>query len=41
MKYIQIRKDEIWTSGNTASLNPKTLEWEPLAPDFYRMNLRE
>lgn len=32
MKYIKIRKDVLHTSGDTAALNPKTMQWEPAKP---------
>ncbi len=41
MKYINIRKDEIYTSGDTATLNTETMQWEPAKPLLLRPNLKE
>jgi hypothetical protein len=41
MKYIQIRKDEIYTSGDAATLNRETMQWEPAKPELYDCNLKE
>ena len=41
MKYIKIRKDEVYTSSNSASLNVKTGEWEPAKPELYSCNVKE
>ena len=41
MKYIKIRKDEVWTDGSTVTLNAETMQWEPATPERYSMNLKE
>ena len=41
MKYIKIRKDEVWTSGDTVTLDTKTMQWKPARPLLYTPNLKE
>lgn len=41
MKYIKIRKDELYTSTDSAILNPKTMKWEPAKPELLYPNLKE
>lgn len=41
MKYIQIRKDELWTDSQTTRLNSKTMQWEPARPELYWPNFKE
>ena len=40
MKYIKIRKDEVWTSGDSAILN-SDMEWEPAKPELLHPSLKE
>lgn len=41
MKYIKIRKDELYTSENCAIFNTNTNEFEPARPELYYCNLKE
>lgn len=41
MKYIKIRKDTIYTAGDTATLNSRTMQWEPARPMLYSPNPKE
>lgn len=41
MKYINIRKDELWTSDSSAVLDTKTGQWMPARPELCPMNLKE
>lgn len=41
MKYIKIRKDEIYTSSDTATLDTSTMQWKPATPELYPCNLKE
>jgi hypothetical protein len=41
MRYIKIRKDELYTSSDCATLNTKTMLWEPAKPELYSCNLKE
>lgn len=41
MKYIKVRKDEIYTFGDTATLDTSTMQWKPATPELYSCNLKE
>lgn len=41
MKYIEIRKDEVYTSDDCARLNTATMQWEPARPELLHPNLKE
>lgn len=41
MKYIKIRKDELWTFNESATLNLSTGQWEPAKPELLSPNLKE
>ena len=41
MRYIKIRKDELYTSSNSAVLNTSTMKWEPAKPELYNCNIKE
>ena len=41
MRYIKIRKDELYTIKDSAVLNTKTMKWEPVKPELYHCNLKE
>lgn len=41
MKYFKIDKTELWTSGDTATLNTETMKWEPAKPELLQPNFKE
>jgi hypothetical protein len=41
MRYIKIKKDEVYTMSDSATLNTKIGQWEPTKPALYSCNLRE
>jgi len=41
MKYIKIKKDEIYTSKNVAILDTSTMKWKPSKPELHSCNLKE
>ena len=41
MKYIKIKKDEIYTSENNAVLDTKTGKWLPAKPELLHPSLKE
>ena len=41
MRYIKVNKTEIYTSGDCATLNLSTGNWEPAKPELYSCNPKE
>lgn len=41
MKYIKVRKDEVWSDEGVATLDTKTMRWLPAYPELLSPNLKE
>lgn len=41
MKYIKIRKDELWTAADSATLDTSTMQWKPAKPELLPPSIKE